>query len=184
MRVIDYFFLCGFSLCDDSVPVLWKTIEGGLSTLPESCAQAILEQGGSIQLNTRIESISCVTENGSIKMGYFESDNLDMVYETFDKVILTIPPACIRSIPERWDPDLENALRTAPSLPAVKLGLRFHTRFWERPDLKLPGSKGSISTTDLPIRWVIYPSYGIGSQGKGVLHVYIREGDTTLDEHV
>ncbi len=33
--------------------------------------------------------------------------------------------------------------------------------------------------TDLPIRWVVYPSHGIGDSGKGVLHIYKREGDAT-----
>jgi len=48
--------------------------------------------------------------------------------------------------------------------------LRFKTRFWERVG-PLP-CRGGQSTTDLPIRWIVYPSNGIGDDGPGVLLVY------------
>ncbi len=184
MRVLDYFFLGGFFLCDDHKPVSWKTIDGGLSNLPESCADAVRKLGGEIQLNSKIELIVQSSDERLIKVSYIDRNSPDSnqkIYETFDVVILTIPPASIRAIPKRplWDADLENALRTAPSQPATKLGLQFRTRFWERSNLQLPGARGGQSMTDLPIRWVVYPSHGIGDSGKGVLHIYNREGDAT-----
>jgi hypothetical protein len=51
-----------------------------------------------------------------------------------------------------------------------KMGLRFKTRFWER--VGSVSCRGGQSTTDLPIRWIVYPSNGIGDDGPGVLLVY------------
>ena len=64
------------------------------------------------------------------------------------------------------------ALRSSFSESAGKFGMHFHLRFWERQDLKLPPSFGGKSLTDLPVRWILYPSYGIGEGGKGVLGMY------------
>ena len=78
----------------------------------------------------------------------------------------------------RFGADLEYALRSCRSDRMSKFGLRFHTRFWEQADLQLPPSYGGQSTTDLPSRWVMYPSYGVGSTGKGVLQTYCWRTDS------
>lgn len=57
---------------------------------------------------------------------------------------------------------------------AVKIGLRFHSRFWEDP-VTMKGRQifGGASHTDLPIRQVLYPSYGMGCKNcTGILVVY------------
>ena len=54
--------------------------------------------------------------------------------------------------------------------PLYKMGLRFKTRFWER--VQGGASLGGQSATDMPVRWVVFPSNGIGSDGPGVLLVY------------
>ena len=47
--------------------------------------------------------------------------------------------------------------------------MRFKSRFWEK--VQSP-AKGGQSITDLPSRWFVYPSYGIGDDGPGVLLLY------------
>ncbi|KAG2355815.1 hypothetical protein BDR07DRAFT_1453645 [Suillus spraguei] len=78
--------------------------------------------------------------------------------QTFDKVILAIPPSALRMIPERprWDYRKEQAIRAM---------------FYE--------ALGQ-STTDLPIRWIVYPSNGIGSEGPGVLLLYSWNTDASV----
>lgn len=55
------------------------------------------------------------------------------VEQTFDKVILAIPPSALRMIPERprWDYRKEQAIRAMFYEALYKIGLRFKTRFWE-----------------------------------------------------
>ncbi len=91
---------------------------------------------------------------------------------TFDKVIMAIPPPALRMITNRpaWSEKKELAIRSMHFESLYKMGLRFKTRFWERVG---PAScRGGQSTTDLPIRWIVYPSNGIGDDGPGVLLVY------------
>ena len=157
----------------------WQTIDGGMSLLPEYCARALRINDVNILLNSKVEAIK---QDKWCHIGYRSSDAKDLIYESFDAIILAIPPPHIRKIPERpnWGPDLECALRTGYFRDASKMMLRFKTRFWERPDLQLPPSQGGASLTDLPIREVMYPSHGIGDPGKGVLCFYQKGHDAEM----
>ena len=163
--------------CIPFFPVTWKTIAGGMSKLPEMCAQSIKKRDGEILLNTKVESI--IQSDQRVGIGYSQSESNDYIYEEFDAIIMAIPLPCIRLIRERpyFGIDMEQALRSSFLERAARFAMCFHTRFWERYDLKLPPSFGGMSLTDLPIRWILYPSYGIGDGGKGVLGMYLLSGD-------
>jgi monoamine oxidase len=60
------------------------------------------------------------------------------------------------------------SIRTLDYGPAVKVAIKFKTRWWEREDLK---QNGGSSHTDRQSRVVVYPSYGLGEEGPGVLMV-------------
>lgn len=60
------------------------------------------------------------------------------------------------------------AIRTLGYGPAVKVGIKFKTRWWEKSGLN---QRGGSSYTDRQSRVVVYPSYGIGDTGTGVLMV-------------
>ena len=148
----------------------WKTIDNGMCRLPEAAAKMIGEKN--IMLQTTVESLTYL-EDGRVKVGYVESDqNGKMKNEIFDAVILALPPSAVRMIPGKpqWPVPLEHGLRSIHFQPLYKIGLRFNSRFWERQELR--PSKGGQSITDLPCRWVVYPSYGLGDTGKGVLLLY------------
>ena len=160
----------------------WKTIVGGMSKLPEMCANALRMKNIEIKLNSKIEAIIQSNDQGPVQVGYRDGEKnvKDLIYESFDAIILAIPPPHIRMIPQRpyLGLELEHALRTAYFKPASTMGLRFNSRFWERPNLHLPPSLGGRSMTDHPIRRVVYPSHGLGDGGKGVLCVYTVDDDT------
>jgi hypothetical protein len=58
------------------------------------------------------------------------------------------------------------AIRTLHYGPAVKVGIRFKTRWWEQGGLT---QRGGSSYTDRPSRTIVYPSAGLGEAGPGVL---------------
>lgn len=60
------------------------------------------------------------------------------------------------------------AIRTLRYGPAVKVAIKFKTRWWEDPKVN---QQGGSSSTDRPSRVVVYPSYGRGESGPGVLMV-------------
>ncbi|KAK4444387.1 putative L-amino-acid oxidase YobN [Podospora aff. communis PSN243] len=114
----------------------WKTIEGGMSRLPEAMAHLV---GHLVGLkNITFGARTC-----------------------FDRVVLAIPPAALRMIVDRrrWGLQKEMAIRALHFEPLYKMGLRFKRRFWEQVTPR--PSVGGQSTTDLPIRWIVYPSNGV-----------------------
>ena len=60
------------------------------------------------------------------------------------------------------------AIRTLNYGPSVKVAIQFKTRWWEQCGLK---QFGGSSYTDRQSRVVVYPSYGLGQGGSGVLMV-------------
>ncbi|KAJ6605316.1 hypothetical protein DFH09DRAFT_1242165 [Mycena vulgaris] len=135
----------------------WVTIDRGMSRLPNAMTSIVGSQN--ITYGARV--------TGPLE-------------ETFDRIILAIPPATLKMIMDRslWPVDKEMAIRSMHFEPLYKMGLRFKTRFWERTEPNRP-SHGGQSTTDLPIRWVVFPSNGIGADGPGVLLIYAWMSDAS-----
>ncbi len=156
----------------------YKTIAGGLSLLPEKCATLVSSRGGEIALNSKVESISHTEPDNSVVLSYREPATNTLSFEKFDAVILAVPSPCVRNLNRpRWPKDVEYALRSIRHIPIIKLFLRFKTRFWERSDLQRGPSLGGFTFTDLQIRRVCYPPYGLGDVGQGILGVYTHTSD-------
>ena len=93
-----------------------------------------------------------------------------------DWCVCTIPLSILSQIPIDVGARMKAAIDAVPYVSAVKIGLQFKRRFWEEDE----AIYGGISFTDLPIRQIAYPSYGLNRSGRGVLlGAYIFEGDRT-----
>ncbi|KAF8266007.1 hypothetical protein EI94DRAFT_1772212 [Lactarius quietus] len=134
----------------------WSTIAHGMSRLPQAMAHLVGHKN--ITLDARVSGI--------------RNERDGRVTATFDRLIMAIPPPALRMIAERpaWSEKKELAIRSIHFESLFKMGLRFKTRFWEHVG-EVP-CRGGQSATDLPIRWIVYPSNGIGEDGPGVLLVY------------
>lgn len=145
----------------------WKTIDKGMSRLPQ--AMAYLVGLSNITFGARVTKIEEMVDN---RIKVFASGYNGSISATFDRVVLAIPPAALRMITERphWSVEKEMAIRSIHFEALYKMGMRFKTRFWERVQPK--PSEGGQSTTDLPIRWIVFPSNGLGEDGPGVLLIY------------
>jgi monoamine oxidase len=145
----------------------WSTIAHGMSRLP--LAMAHLVENQNITLNARVTGIRN-ERNGKVTLSVAHCNTI--VEATFDKVIMAIPPPALKMITNRplWSERKECAIRSMHFQSLYKMGLRFKTRFWERVGHMT--CRGGQSTTDLPIRWIVYPSNGIDEDGPGVLLVY------------
>lgn len=141
----------------------WKTIENGMDRLPNGLADIVGRDN--ITMNARVTKIA-ERPDGRVEV-WREGESEPA---TFDKVLLAVPPAALRMIETpQWSPAKTHAVRAMHFEPLYKIGLRFKTRFWER--VATP-ARGGQSITDLPSRWFVYPSYGIGDDGPGVLLLY------------
>lgn len=150
----------------------WTTIRGGMSRLTQSAANFIGKEN--IHRNSPVKSI-IDGPDGRITL---QTSGPISHCDTFDKVVLAIPPAALYNICERptWDFMKEQSLRGAHYEPLFKMGLHFRTRFWEH--LTRP-SFGGQSVTDLRFRWIVYPSNDLGNTGSGVLLLYSWMNDAS-----
>ena len=87
---------------------------------------------------------------------------------TGDLAIVTIPFSVLQFVEiEPRDSFSENkwkAIRELKYAESTKTGIQFKNRFWEKQ-----GLYGGQTVTDLPIKYVQYPSHGLGTQGTGVI---------------
>ncbi|OTA99929.1 hypothetical protein M426DRAFT_15985 [Hypoxylon sp. CI-4A] len=145
----------------------WKTIDEGMSRLPQAMAHLI--GLANITFGARVVGLENIDDH---HVRVTTSGYNGLLTATFDRVVLAIPPAALRMIADRprWSAEKEMAIRSMHFEALYKMGMRFKTRFWEHVT---PGpSNGGQSTTDLPIRWVVFPSNGCKEDGPGVLLVY------------
>ncbi len=141
----------------------WKTIEHGMDRLPNGCADLFGREH--ITMGTQVHKIENLP-GGKVAIHHTKSD----MPAVFDRVIMAIPPAALRMIQTpQWSVPKMHGIRAMHYEPLYKIGLRFKSRFWEHTPKP---SNGGQSITDLPSRWCVYPSYGIGDNGKGVLLLY------------
>jgi monoamine oxidase len=146
----------------------WSTIANGMSRLPQAMAHLVGHKN--ITLNARVSGIRN-ERDGRVTISVRRGKG-NTTEATFDRLIMAIPPPALRMIADRpaWSEKKELAIRSIHFESLFKMGLRFKTRFWEHV-AEIPCCGGQ-STTDLPIRWIVYPSNGIGEDGPGVLLVY------------
>ena len=147
-------------------PTGWHTIKNGMDHLPNACATIVGKEN--ITLGAIVIKVHVQESDGKIALTYRVDGQLKT--EKFDKVLLTCPTTVLRMMQRpRWSASKEQAIRASNISPLYKIGLQFNTRFWEKVERP---TKGGQSISDVPSRWVVYPSYGIGDSGKGVLLNY------------
>ena len=141
----------------------WKTIKNGMDRLPLALALRIGAQN--ITLGARVTAIAEASDGGVTVSWDGGGEPV-----RFDKVLIALPPAALRMIATpQWSPAKTQAIRSLHFEPVYKIGMLFKTRFWEQV---AEPAMGGQSITDLPSRWLVYPSYGIGEGGPGVLLLY------------
>ncbi|NQZ21880.1 MAG: FAD-dependent oxidoreductase [Colwellia sp.] len=118
---------------------------------------------GQIRINTKISKfISTQAAQDQV--------NTDLLsHDSWDEVVVTVPFASFRTVhvwPE-FSQRKRQAIRELHYDAATKVLLEFRERFWETDN----NIYGGGSNTDLPNRYMYYPSERMGSEGGGVMLV-------------
>ncbi len=134
---------------------------GGMDSIARAFAR---ELDGLIRLNSRV---TAVRQDAAGVTATFEDAATPGEPQTAraDWCICTLPLSVLSRIEMNVGPAMAAAIDAVPYAPSFKVGLQFRRRFWEQDE----AIYGGISTTDLPIRQISYPSTQYGSPGKGVL---------------
>ena len=126
--------------------------------------EAIQEAGGIITLNAPVSSIALTNPD-------YENSTMTVTAAgqryIYSHVISTIPMPNLRTIDltgSKLDVVQANALRESGYGPSIKIGVRFNETWWTTGCDRNGNTfniVGGQSFTDLPIRTVVYPSYGV-----------------------
>lgn len=141
----------------------WWAMDGGTDRVAQEMAHRIARD--KVTLGAQVFKVEEVGDRARVHMR-FGQGNLTQTRD-FDRVIVTLPFSVLRFIdtPASWSAQKLDAIRMLKMTNAVKVALGFRSRFWERPGPYSQGMAGGQSNTDLPVRSVVYPSFGIDEPG-------------------
>ncbi|KAJ7912736.1 amine oxidase [Mycena leptocephala] len=150
----------------------WFTVQGGGDVISNAVIDRLTQP---VQRGRRVTAVAPIFEAGSTRptaLKVTTTSASGLVDSEYAHVISTMPFGCLRMVDTSalefpWD--LQTALRALHYDSAIKVAVKFKTRWWE----KLPQPQiGGASTTDRPTRMVVYPSYGIGSEDATMIVSY------------
>jgi monoamine oxidase len=166
---------------------LWRSIGGHLSNEHQ---HAIFQPVGGmdqiavgferaaghlVRCNSKVTAIR--QDGGGVTVEYLDTTSNERLTAQADYCVCTIPLSILAQIPLNVGGPLASAIHAVPYRPSVKIGLEFKRRFWEQDE----NIYGGITSTDLPISQISYPSHGYGSRGPGVLLGAYTGGDTSYE---
>jgi monoamine oxidase len=162
---------------DHGPTVRYTEISGGMDGLPNAFHKELTNLRVPICFNCRLTAIRRSGANVTLSFEQGSGPRADSPLGTFstDAVIVTIPFPGFRYV--TVDPPLSHnkrkAIRELHYDAATKILLQFRSRFWERED----GIYGGFSVTDLPIRFIYYPSHDFDGKNGGVVIASYTWGD-------
>lgn len=133
---------------------------GGMDRIAAGFEKAV---GNLVRLNSKVTAIR--QDEKGVTVDYLDTKSGAKLTAQADYCICTIPLSILAQIEMNVGGAMSAAIHAVPYRPSVKVGLEFKRRFWEQDE----EIYGGITSTDLPISQISYPSDGYGSQGPGVL---------------
>ncbi len=133
---------------------------GGMIQVAKGFERAV---GHLVRLNSKVTEIQ--QNDKGVTVNYLDTKTGQKLVAKADYCICTIPLPILAQIDMNVGPELAAAIRAVPYSTSVKVGLEFKRRFWEQDDMIY----GGITSTDLPISQISYPSSRYGDKGPGVL---------------
>lgn len=170
----------------DEAAAPWICIDGGGSTLITAMLEKL--EKTKINYNSRVIAITGVREKSvtssvivtttstpDIPTGHSEKGATPApeVPHTYDRVLSSLPFGILGQVDisnAGFDYQQTNAIRALHYDCSVKVGIRFTKQWWRLPPYNITGG---TSSTDLPLRTCVYPSYGLQTDPEtpGVLMV-------------
>ena len=178
--IIDY---CDFAATKTTPPKPWIRLEGGMAVLTDHMRDSVIGQGApkitgpgaNLQLNTAVTSMQDNGETISVTtLGTTTSQSSSKNYATvFNSTAL----ACLERMDLsglKLDDDTLTMIRCLSYDRASKVAIKFSKNWWT-PLLKTKSGGsyvyGGVSSSDLPISNVVYPSWNDGDEQDTVLMI-------------
>ncbi|MDC8756923.1 flavin monoamine oxidase family protein [Janthinobacterium fluminis] len=166
----------------DDTPA-WSAMDGGTDRITQEMVKRVPQ--ANVTMGARVFRVD--EDSGRPAIHYRRGDGTLEQRDEFDRVIITLPFSALRFIdtPATWSAAKYEAIRTLKMTNAVKVALGFQSRFWESAGPYSARMAGGQSNTDLPVRSVVYPSFGIGEAGPAyILGSYCWQDDADKFSHL
>ncbi|EMD32510.1 hypothetical protein CERSUDRAFT_99235 [Gelatoporia subvermispora B] len=139
--------------------VRWRCIDGGSDNFIRGMLKKLKIQPQLGQRVTKIHRVDSCSGPGTMEVITCSGPR------RYSQVISTVPLGCLAAIDTEGCELLysqKQAIRALRYDASTKIAIKFERRWWEDPII-MKGNpiKGGHSTTDLPIRTCVYPSYGL-----------------------
>ena len=150
----------------------YSEIKGGNDLLPRSFLPDLHDV---VQYRTRVRALK--RDGGRVRLTCEHVDTLREFTVDGDRVILTIPFSALRHVDVQppFSHEKRKSIRQLHYDTSTKILLQFRKAFWEAE-----GIFGGNTTTDLPIRFIYYPSHGWKNGGPSVLLASYTWSDDSL----
>ncbi|KAJ6786713.1 hypothetical protein PWT90_08285 [Aphanocladium album] len=150
----------------------FKTVDGGLSRLPQSFAPLVND---SVQMGAKVERIQYADSKVTLQ---WKRSFRDKAFQSssFDYAIIAVPFTVVR----QWripaiEVTMANAIENLIYDTCCKVALEYSERFWEKYENPIVG--GCSTQTDIPgIAFVCYPSYNLNGTGPATILASYLEG--------
>lgn len=156
---------------DHSAGVNYVEITGGMDQFSKAFAQNLAERDVPIQFGRRLVALDAGSPDGRVQMRFDPaSPAAAPTVATADRVIVTIPFPALRYVKATplFSHGKRKAIRELHYDASTKIMLEFSRRFWELDD----GIYGGCTVTDLPSRFIYYPSHGWGDPSGVIISSY------------
>ncbi|MEI5909271.1 flavin monoamine oxidase family protein [Bacillus spongiae] len=150
------------------------TIPNGNDQLPKAFLSQLKND-----IHFRQKLTKIVQHDNQVTIHSLHTKILEPSQITGDLAIMAIPFSVLKLVEvEPYDSfslSKWKAIRELHYVAATKVGIQFKHRFWEKE-----GLYGGRTVTDLPIKYVKYPSLGIGKGGPGIVLASYTWGDDDI----
>ncbi|WP_100407471.1 flavin monoamine oxidase family protein [Bacillus solitudinis] len=143
---------------------------GGMDAIPRALEQQL---PGKITFGAEVQEIRQTADG--VRVVYKGKGNSGTKEITGDYCICTIPLPVLKNIPADFSAEMQNAIKNIGYATTGKIGLQFKKRFWEDERIY-----GGITTTNMDISQIWYPSSGYGSK-KGIVVGYYNFGENAVN---
>jgi monoamine oxidase len=140
-------------------------------------AYALAREVGAARLRYGCQVLSLANRPDGVEVDFRDARGRTR-RERADYCVAALPPHLLARLRHNLGAQVQRALTRPHPLAVGKLGLEYGRRWWEEDDRIF----GGITTTDLDLRQVWYPSYGFLGRRGVLLGYYNRGADARLYE--
>ena len=143
-------------------PAVMFQAKGGMDQIAAGMERAL--KPGTITFNSEVTNI--IHSDDNVEISVLNTKSGDTTTVNAEYVISTILFSVLNGIENNFGKEIKNALRSATSTPAYKIGLQMDRRFWEQDDMIYGGE----SRSDLKDHYTTsYPSADLHGDKGGVI---------------